>query len=244
MNLRPNVVVDGPVLQIEQDEPPLTIPLAEGRRRPTRDHTSRWEVLAIFAISLVLSIALFHKVGMALQHTDRRRRRCRRVHVVPCLGAVRDRPRAGPARKQLRQLPRWRQPDVEHIGSPAELFDGAGDCDIRCRVLLQRSGHPRTGAQRHLRLRGVPPLDRPAAGALRGLSVRVFALHRLPVCRPSGPDIAPERTVDAHRARPPCRGPVEKAVGRRPSPRAPRLGAAPHREKRSSPWRRLRRLLR
>jgi len=59
--LRPNVLVDGPVLQIEHEEPPLTIPLAEDGRHPARNRALWWELLAVFAISLLLSIALFHR---------------------------------------------------------------------------------------------------------------------------------------------------------------------------------------
>ena len=60
--MRRNVLLDGPVLQIEHEGPPLTVPLVEERRPPARNRTLRWELLAVFAISLLLSIALFHKV--------------------------------------------------------------------------------------------------------------------------------------------------------------------------------------
>ncbi len=60
--MRPNVLVDGPVLQIEHEEPPLTVPLLEESGRPARNRALWWELLAVFAISLVLSIALFHRV--------------------------------------------------------------------------------------------------------------------------------------------------------------------------------------
>ncbi len=59
--MRPNVLVDGPVLQIEQREPPLTAPLVEESRPPARNRALWWELLAVFAISLLLSIALFHR---------------------------------------------------------------------------------------------------------------------------------------------------------------------------------------
>ncbi len=60
--MRPNDLVDGPVLQIEHEEPPLKVLLAGDRRRSGRNRTFWWELLAVFAISLLLSIALFHKV--------------------------------------------------------------------------------------------------------------------------------------------------------------------------------------
>jgi len=47
--------------EIEDDAPPLTILLAEQRRRPARNRTRWWELLAVFAIALVLSVALFHR---------------------------------------------------------------------------------------------------------------------------------------------------------------------------------------
>ena len=59
--MRPNVLVDGPVLQIEHEEPPLTVPLVQERRPPARNRALWWELLAVFAISLLLSIALFHR---------------------------------------------------------------------------------------------------------------------------------------------------------------------------------------
>ena len=59
--MRPDSLLDGRALHIEHDEPPPETLLAEARPHPARNRTLWWELLAIFAISLVLSIALFHR---------------------------------------------------------------------------------------------------------------------------------------------------------------------------------------
>ena len=164
---------------------------------------------------------------MALQHPCRQRRGRRRVLLVPFLGAVRHRARPRPARQPLRRLPGRRQPHVEHVSAPAQLLDVAGNSDIRGRLLLQRAGHHGAGALRHLRVHGVPSLDGPAGRPDGRSGVRVFAVHRLAVRRPSVADPAHERAPDAHPGRPAVRGAVRQSVGGRFAPRPAGVGADP-----------------
>src|SRR6266545_3426789 len=158
-------------------------------------------------------------------HPCRRQRRPGHLHLVPALDAVRARARARPAGRPPPELPRRREPHVEHLPGAAGAGAGAAHHEVRSGAHLQRAAGARLRPVRLVRLSGDPPLRAGApGGGRRRADLRLLAGRP----HPAGPS--------AHVAGVP--GPADAAAAARdPRPPAPPAVAG---RRRPRPARRLR----